>query len=140
MSCDILLIYTATHSFLSPDREGQIQTLVIKANENDPPVPKVDGNIQRSRRGLRKATTIHGRWYEGVINTPLIRMNERPQWREYIDSTSEEESHEIQFVDYFGFDSDVSALTIYRPMNTLTFERFGNSDRYKANIKWRQID
>lgn len=139
MSTEIHLIYTATAAVVSPEREGEEQTLIITANANDMPVPRVDGRTQLSRRGLRKATTVHGRWYQGTISTPYIASTERLYWREYLESTAEEEPHRLIHPNFMGWDADVSDLTIYRPLNSGKFSRFDLGDEYRASIEWRQV-
>ena len=140
MSCEIHITYVAIRALVDPTRFDQEQTLIIHANENDQPTTNVLGETQYSRGGKRKATTVFGRWLEGTINTPLITASERPYWREYLESTCEEEIHEIRRVDYYGWDEDISTLTVFRPLNTGSLSRRGNGDRYKANFKWRQVD
>lgn len=140
MNDEIRLIYIATRSLADPSRLNVEQTLSICADQNDPPRPQVDGSTQLSRRGQRKATTVHGEWYQGVINTPHIEGDQRIFWREYLDSTRQEEVHRIVHSDFIGWDADVSDLTIYRPLNTGSLTRFEFGDDYKANIQWRQIE
>ena len=139
MSTVIQLIYTATHALVLPSRLDTEQTLVIDANQNDPPLPRISGKQQLSRKGLRKATTVHGRWYQGSISTPFITAAERPYWREYWESTAEEEPHRLVHPSFLGWDSDVSDLSVYRPMNSGSFSRFELGDEYRAAIQWRQV-
>jgi len=139
MSTEIQLVYIATNALVLPSRLNTEQTLSITANQNDPPMPQIDGKTQLSRRGLRAATTIHGRWYRGTINTPYVSGAERQFWREYLESTAEQETHRLVHPAFLGWDSDVNDLSIYRPMNTGSFSRWDLGDDYKASIQWRQV-
>ena len=139
MSPDILLTYTATRALLDPARLDQVYTLTIDANVNDTPLSFVDGRTQLSLRGLRKATTVYGRWYRGTISTPFITSVPRLQWREFFESTAEEEPFTLEHPDYPGWDSDVSSLNVYRPLNTGRMPRLDISDEYSGFFEWRQI-
>ena len=139
MSPDIVLTYTATHALLNAARLNEIVTLTIDASRNDAPLAFVDGRTQFSLRGLRKATTIYGRWYRGTINTPYITSAQRLQWREFFESTAEEEHFTLEHPDYPGWDADVDSLTVYRPLNTGLMPRLDISDEYSGVIEWRQI-
>lgn len=138
MSTEIRLIYTATKALVLPGNLNVEVTLSFEANRDDPPMPKKDGTTQKSRRGKRKATTVHGSWYQGSISIPYITSEQRLQWREYLESTAEEELHRLVHPDYLGWDSDVSDLIIYRPMNTGSFSRFQMEDAYRASINWAE--
>lgn len=144
MSAEVHFIYTATRGLVNESRANTQQTLVANAGSNDPPTPTIDGSTQMSRRGQRKATTVHGRWFQGDMTFPIITSKNRAQWREYMESTAEEEVHRMLHIDYSGVDEDVRDLTIFRPMNTGTFERIGAAgqafDSYKSTITWRQIN
>lgn len=140
MGTQIEFVYVATRALVVPERLGLEQTFTIEANKNEPPMPTIQGRTQTSRRGRRKATTIYGRWYSGEINTPFITSNERLYWREYLESTAEEEIHQMKHVNYLGWDDDVSALQIYRPMNTGGLTRYELGDEYRGSIEWKEVD
>ncbi len=140
MSTEIHLIYRATRALVTPSRLNQEQTLIIDADQNDPPIARIDGSTQHSRRGQRKATTVHGKWYQGTMRTPYILGPNRVYYREYFESTEEEEPHRLVHPDFLGWDDDVSDLNIYRPMNTGGVSRFDLGDEYRATIQWRQIN
>lgn len=139
MSPDIRLIYTAKRALIEPARLNNEYILTIDANSNDTPLANVDGRTQFSLRGLRKATTIYGRWHQGTINTPFITSLQRLQWREFFESTSEEEPFTLEHPDYPGWDSDVSSLNVFRPLNSGRMPRLDISDEYSGVIEWRQI-
>lgn len=139
MSTEIELLYTATRALVLPERAGIQQTLVIDANDDDPPMPFVDGTLQHSRGGNRKYATIHGRWYQGSISTPYILGVERPFWREFMESTAEAEEFDLHHPDFYGWDSDVSVLRVYRPLNTGSLTRYELGDEYRASFQWRAV-
>lgn len=140
MSNEIQLVYTATRALVLPARLNTEQTLTITVSSNEPPRPRLTGRTQHSRRGLRKATTIHGRWYQGTLACPYISAAERPYWREYMESTAEEEPHQMLHDAFPGWDGDLEDLTIYRPLNSGSLSRFQMEDAYTASIEWRQVE
>lgn len=138
MSTAIQLVFTVVRAPVIAARLGSEQTLVIDANVNDPPMPRVDGRVQHDHRGRRHAATVHGRWREGEIETPYISGLDRPYWREFFESTDEAERFRLVHPDFFGWDGDVSDLTVYRPLNSASLPRFDLGDNYRARFRWRE--
>lgn len=138
MSAEFEVIYLATRALVDPARTNTQVTLALEASQNDPPLRTIDGSTQRSRQGLRIATTVHGSWYEGSITVPWITPDQRPYVREFLESTAEQEPFSLHHPDYFGWDSDVSVLRVYRPMNTATLSRLDVTDDYRLQFRWQE--
>ncbi len=140
MSDQVEMVYTVTRAPATADRLGTQVSLLLELDQDDPPVPYVDGSTQFSRLGLRKATTVHGRWYRGSMRAPWITPITRPFVREFLESTAEEEPFNIVHAGYLGWDSDVGNLRVYRPLNTGSLTRLDVTDDYALSFQWRQIE
>jgi hypothetical protein len=134
------LVYTCLVPVVAESRVGEDQTLVIDASLCDPPSLVVDKTTQHSYRGRRKATQEHGRWYEGRISTPWITAENRVYWREFFESVAGDEVFVLDATGFWGFDSDLSTMSVYLKDSNFETPRIGLRNDYQAQFTWRQVD
>ena len=83
---EITLEFVGASEIISASRVGLDLVYAMRPEKMDPPTLVEDSHTQHSYRGMRKATTVHGHRYEGLIEVSRLPGDRQPLHAEFIDS------------------------------------------------------
>jgi hypothetical protein len=133
---EITIEYVGASDIISASRIGLDLVYAMRPEKMDPPTLVEDSTTQYSLRGQRKATTVHGDHYEGLIEVSRLSGDRQPLHAEFIDSVKGEAPFIIHAEYWPGI---MRAMDAFVPAKQYKQEAVRQIDRYTVSVPYRTI-